>query len=83
MIETVEVIVEYWGEEYECEVEIKSSTDYNYGADADGNRGVPMDFIDSMRCISIFDSEDNEIFPGEKLFETISDLACEAAYREV
>ena len=33
-------------------VELEKSTDNNYGADADGNRGVRMTFIDDWQVIS-------------------------------
>jgi hypothetical protein len=39
-------------ESWIVEVEIETVTDPNYGADADGNRGMSMTFIDGVKILS-------------------------------
>ena len=67
--------VEYEDKEYSVTGSATFSHDSNYGADADGNRGMPMDFIDDV-CFEIDDDKD---IPKEtqqqilKLAEEMSD----------
>ena len=51
-------------EEFEAEVEIETSYDANWGADADGNRGVPRVEIEEVKVISIFNEyTEKEVLP--------------------
>lgn len=40
-----------------ADVEITYIHEPNYGADADGNRGTPMTWVDEINVISIWDSD--------------------------
>lgn len=44
----------------QAEVEVTMCRDMNYGADADGNRGMRQDFIDGWEIESIFDLDSGE-----------------------
>ena len=62
---TVNFTHEYNDVEYECECEVSYYTDRQYGADADGNRGAKVDFVESVSILDIF-----EVFshiPAEEL----------------
>lgn len=41
------------GKKCSSDVELVIVHDPNYGADADGNRGIPMDFIEELRVMSL------------------------------
>jgi hypothetical protein len=49
------------GREYNCEVDVDVVTDPNYGADADGNRGVSMDFMEEVVFTKIEDAESGDL----------------------
>ena len=48
---TITVKFNYRDDDCEADVIVKMYEDSNYGADADGNRGMPMDFIDEVIVI--------------------------------
>lgn len=45
--------VEFKGHTYEVEVWVKYYTEQNYGADLDGNRGVPRTFIEDVELKAV------------------------------
>jgi hypothetical protein len=53
--------VKFEGIEYEGEVEIEMSHDANYGADADGNRGISQWFVDELEVLNCYDESGMEI----------------------
>lgn len=58
-------------ESYLAECDVEFHTDDNYGADADGNRGVFRLFIDEVTVLSI-ENEDN-IFLDDVLIAALSE----------
>lgn len=71
--------------EYEADVEVTIEHDSNYGADADGHRGVPMDFIDEVKVKEVRVMDGSKVIEtikeedvSDELFEVISDKAGEA-----
>jgi hypothetical protein len=48
-----EFVIEYDGREFYAQVSATFVRDNNYGADADGNRGMPMDFLEDIFVESI------------------------------
>jgi hypothetical protein len=67
------------GKQVTAEVSITFSHDSNYGADADGNRGVPMDFTDDVYVCDTLDKDDEgeELLPEE--INEADGLLCAAA----
>lgn len=57
------------------EMEIKTSVDNHYGADADGNRGGRMEFLDDIRPTVPFSSEPLTDINGLPLSESESEEA--------
>lgn len=53
--------------EYEADVKVTVCHDVNYGADADGNRGVPMTFIDEVNVKEL------RIIKGNKVIRIIKE----------
>lgn len=47
------------GKLYRIDVEVKFVTDPNYGADADGNRGMSMTFLDDWKVLAAEDEDGN------------------------
>jgi len=62
---TKTIIVDYNNEEIEVDVTAIISFDPNYGADADGRRGVPRVFVDDME-FEIFDEKELNLSKEEK-----------------
>lgn len=58
---------------YTCNAKVTGYTDSNYGADADGHRGYPMDFVDEIELEEITMiryNEDGEIVEEKTLEES-------------
>lgn len=65
--------------EYFVTYEEKLIFDPSYGADADGNRGVPQWFVDDMNIVSVLDIDNGKNINidddnNKKLIEAIYDL---------
>jgi len=58
--ESKEVEFEIDGEMFTADVSYTEVVDSNYGADADGNRGVRMTFIEDIEIERVVDSQGNE-----------------------
>ena len=54
------ITAEVEGKEYECEVDILVVADAQYGADADGNRGMYAEFIEEVEIETIYDIKADE-----------------------
>lgn len=68
------------GKEVETSIEVKLVYDSNYGADADGNKGFPITFIEDVFILP-FETDLNgnilskdEIIEAEELFDNEIDL---------
>jgi hypothetical protein len=59
--ETKEIKVEYYGEVYNVKVDVTFSAVPDYGADADGNRGVCQKFIDEVVILQVRNDETGEV----------------------
>lgn len=46
---------------YSVDYQMIVYTDNNYGADADGNRGLPMTFVEDIYVKSILDENDTKV----------------------
>ena len=57
--------------EFEIEAEYTFAHDSNYGADADGNRGVPMTFLDDYRFYIYDENGDDVTDKIERLFPSM------------
>ena len=53
--------------EYEADLDISVVHDAHYGADADGNRSMPMTFIDEVIINSLRNTVTGEIIPEDKV----------------
>ena len=69
--------VECNGTEYDVDVSIRYHIDKNYGADADGNRGIERVFYDGVE-IDFVTEEGIEIHPGPEL---VAEIESEVAER--
>lgn len=58
---------------YRAEVEVDYIVDKNYGADADGNRGIEKLFINDVKVRNIIDFDGNEFYPLPPIQEKIED----------
>jgi len=50
----------------EADVELRYETDWHYGADADGNRGMPMDFLEESTVKEVRDLDGNVFYNNDK-----------------
>ena len=71
--ETVNVEVTLY---LDVEVEMDCFHDAKYGADADGNRGVPMDWFDEIKILNMDEVKKQAM---EQLTEQIDEVVDEAA----
>ena len=53
--------------EYEISLKADMTHDRNYAADADGNRGVPMDFVDDEDIVRVQNTRTKRVIPIEIL----------------
>jgi hypothetical protein len=58
--------IEHKDREFEVVVSAQLVHDSHYGADADGNRGVPMDFIEDVTVESVAATDDEPISDDDK-----------------
>ena len=81
--------VEYKGREIPCTLQIQGSfvTDDNYGADADGNRGVSMSFVEDFYVTIINDKKQDITESIEKAdpkqYKYLCDYAMDEANEKV
>ena len=68
--------IEYGDQEYEVVMSANCVHDSNYGADADGNRGMAMDWVEDIELVSM--DEDALKLPLE-VQKTIEDMAYKQA----
>lgn len=59
---------------YIADADVHWHADYNYGADADGNRGIYKRFIDDVTINSV-EGENGRIAPSDALIELINEMA--------
>ena len=55
------------GAEYEVRLRCEVYHEPNYGADADGNRGVPMDFAEDAEILEIQNTRTKRVIPIKRL----------------
>lgn len=66
--------IEHNGREFEVEVSAVLVHEADYGADADGNRGIAVDFIEDVSVESISAADENPISEEErKAIETLAE----------
>jgi hypothetical protein len=63
---------------YVAEVKVTMSHDSDYGADADGNRSVPMDFIDDIEIERVTDEDGKEVTIKEYIRQAVNDRVDDA-----
>jgi len=61
-------------DDYTAEVEIEAYYDPNYGADADGNRGMPRTEI-NVAILGVWDIDGKEMVITKEIEKHITDLA--------
>lgn len=66
----------------EVDVEVDVYYESNYGADADGNRGMPMTFIQDFNIGEIHDQQGNKVEMTSVLYKSIVDAMNEADLSE-
>ena len=71
---TITVKFNYRGDDCEADVIVKMYEDPNYGADADGNRGVAMDFVDEVIVIEARKTNGDVLNLTEQLEDLIIEL---------
>lgn len=71
---TITVKFTYREDECEADVIVKMYEDPNYGADADGNRGVSMDFVDEVIVIEARTIRGDVLNLTQELEDLITDL---------
>jgi len=62
------------GGQWTVEVEFEAHTEDNWGADADGNRGIERTFIDDYEVTRYLDSEGKEV-QADKLPKIVKEVA--------
>ena len=70
----------YLGIEYTTDVAVFMYRDSNYGADADGHRGISMDFIDDIKIEKVRDLIGEDV--SEEVWEKMEEGIIEAVYKE-
>jgi hypothetical protein len=57
--------------DFEAEVELDIVNDSDYGADADGNRGVSISYVDNFEIISVTDEDGKSVEIDETMYDII------------
>lgn len=70
----IKVYFEYRGDKCEADILVKMYEDPNYGADADGNRGVSMDFVDEVVVIEARTIKGDVLNLTQELEDLITEL---------
>jgi len=70
--ETVEFPYGEDEELYTAEVTVYISSDSNYGADADGNRGIYREFIDDIKIDSVTNENGEEVEITDDIYDIVS-----------
>jgi len=76
MLVTNTFYIEYGDHEYEVELSANCIHDSNYGADADGNRGMPMSWVEDIELVSM-DEDALKLSPEDQ--KIIEDMAYKQA----
>lgn len=56
---------------FEANVQVDYNVDKNYGADADGGRGIEKLFIDNVEIEGLMDEQGNLVTPTEELTDAV------------
>jgi hypothetical protein len=61
LVSEVNLVIDYNNRAYAVLADIRYSIDNDYGADADGNRGIQCTFVEEVLLISVLDIKSGEI----------------------
>lgn len=73
MIYEFEYFDEMTEKTFDVQVDLKVTHEKNYGADADGNRGAPADFVE-INGFQVFDENGTEVTTRPLLFSIITEF---------
>lgn len=73
MYKIIKIDVERDGElvPYIVELIINATVDYNYGADADNNRGEQREVIHGYNIEGVYDEDENIVEPDKPIYDAI------------